>query len=122
MSPSRLDGWEPAETSTFEYDDVGRVVRVVTVREAEFSAEDVEWLLASRRRARIPRGGHGLPLAESTDPAFQYDWEVGLPVTDFAQQKLDAAREAYRKQYPDADMGALLWTVSRGRSEPLVGD
>lgn len=122
MSPSRLDGWEPAETSTFEYDDAGRVVRVVTVREAEFSAEDVEWLLASRRRSRIPRGSHGVPLAEATNPTFQYDWEVGLPVTDFVHKKLAAAKEAYRKQYPDADMGSLIFSASRGRSEPLVGD
>lgn len=111
VSPRRLAGWEPAEVTTFERDADGVVVRAVTVREAEFSRADVALLLASRRAARVPRNRLGIPFAEATDPARQYDWEVPLPVTDFTVRKLNAETAAYRKSFPDADMDSLIFTT-----------
>lgn len=83
----------------------------VSVVEPRFRPDDVAVLLASRRVEAEPVGDHGLPLSVATDPANQYAFSVGLPTKDFAAAKLHEAREAYRKQYPNADMGSLLWRV-----------
>ncbi|RUQ06685.1 hypothetical protein D8M34_06600 [Microbacterium sp. HSID17254] len=113
VSPRRLFGWEPSTVTTYEYDGSGRVVRAVTVQESEFSDWDVAALLADRAEAAVPRGPHGIPIADATDPANQYKFSVELPTTDFAARALHEAQERYRKQYPDADMGSLLWRVER---------
>ena len=112
ISPSRLTGWEPAEVTTFEWDDSGRLRRAITVREAEFSEADVALLLADYERAHVRRGRHGLRMADAVDPANQFAFEVAPPVTDWAQKKLNEAQEAFKKRYPQADMDALLWTVA----------
>ena len=114
VSVARLNGWEPAEVTTLEWDG-DRLMRMVTVRESEFTATEKALLLTSRRDALDPRGAHGLLLSETTDPAHQYDWDVDLPTTDFAQAKLSKAQDAYSKQWPDADRSSMLW---RGFREP----
>lgn len=106
-------GWEPGEVTTFEYDDAGRVVRAVTVREPEFSAWDRAVLLADVAASRVPRGRHGLPLSEASDPANQFAFEVPTPRMDWAQKALDDAQEAFKKQNPKASMNALMWKVAR---------
>ena len=98
---------------TFDAD--GNVLSV-TVHEPRFTATDKALLLASRRDERA-RGSHGLPLSETTDPSLQNEWEVPLPTTDFAQAKLNAAKESYQKR-KDAgeilpDLDSLLWRVER---------
>lgn len=85
----------------------------VTVREPEFDDRDRALLLADYEAERAPRGSHGLLLSETTDPAYQYDWETPLPTMDFAAEALRKTQDAYKKAYPDADMSALLWTVRR---------
>lgn len=107
MSVRELHGWSPAEVTV---DAAGEVVSV-TVAEPRFNRHDVAVLLASRRAEKEPRGSHGHLLSETTDPAHQYKWKVPLPVTDFAQEKLTRAQDAYKKTYPEADMSALLWRV-----------
>lgn len=102
-----MHGWSPARVTL---DAVGEVVSV-TVVEPRFSRHDVAVLLASRRAEKASRGSHGHLLSEATDPALQGKWSVPLPVTDFAQEKLTRAQDAYKKSYPDADMSALLWRV-----------
>lgn len=97
----------------FEYDDAGRPVSMVTVREPEFSASDRVELAMSRRAENEPRSSTGVPLKDATDPRSQSDWDVPLPVTDFAAARLSRAKDAYKKQFPDADMDALLWRVAR---------
>jgi len=94
-------------------DASGEVVSV-TVVEPRFTPAEKALLLASRLDERVPRGGHGHRLDEATDPAYQYAWHADLPTTDFAQEAINKAQDAYRSAYPDADMGALLWSVSRG--------
>lgn len=92
---------------------------MVTVREPEYTARDRALLLQSLADRKQPRGPHGIPIAEATDPAHQYDWEVDLPTQDFAQQQLNRYIDKYKKTYPDADLSALLWKVHRrdGTSE-----
>lgn len=116
MSPSRFLGIEPAEVTTFEYDEAGRLVSAVTVREAEFSAWDRAVLVADWGRSSARVGRHGRLLSEALDPANQFAYEVPPPVTDWAQKKLNEAQEAYKKKYPQADMDALLWEVTMRES------
>ncbi|MEV4020164.1 hypothetical protein AB0J35_57780 [Nonomuraea angiospora] len=60
---SRLLGREPRSVTRFEYDDGGRLVRAITVRESEWLEEDRDAALAEllEERARCP-GPCGLPL------------------------------------------------------------
>ena len=100
--------------TTYERDALGRVVREVSVREPEFSAEDVAVLLASRAADDAHRGSHGWLMSEATDPASEGKWFVPDPVLDFAQVKLDKVREQYRKEFGDTvNMDALVWHVGR---------
>lgn len=111
VSPTRLTGWEPAEVTTFEWDGAGRLVRAVTIREPEFSDVDVAMLLADYEREHEPRGRHGRPMVEAMDTSNQFGYEVPPPSTDWAQKALNEAEEAYKKRYPQADMGSLLFRV-----------
>lgn len=85
----------------------------VTTRESEYSDRDRALLLADWDAENAPRGSHGILMSEATDPATQYDWMVPLPTTDFVAAKIRAVQDAYSKQYPDADMRALLWRAER---------
>lgn len=104
-------GWEPGEVTKFEYDDAGRIVHAVTVREAEFSAWDRAVLLADRAQALAPRGPHGLLLSETTDPANEGRYTVPLPTVDFAAKKLAAEKKKYAKQWGDESLTGTLWRV-----------
>lgn len=104
-------GWEPAEVTTYEYDDAGRVVRAVTVREAEFSSWDRAVLLADRARALAPRGAHGLLLSETTNPENAGRYTVPLPTVDFAAKKLAAEKKKYAQQWGDESLTGTLWRV-----------
>lgn len=106
-------GWEPGEVTSFEYDDTGRVVRAVTVREPEFSAWDRALLLADVAASKVPRGAHGLPLSETSAAENQFAYEVPEPRMDWAQKALDDAQEAFKKKNPKASMSALMWKVAR---------
>jgi hypothetical protein len=85
----------------------------VTVREPEFNDADRAAWFASHLEQHRPRGDHGIPLDEATDPAHQYEWDVPLPITDFAAEKLHRAQETYAKAWPEADMQSLRWSVRR---------
>lgn len=85
----------------------------VTVTEPRFTPSEVDVLIASRRLEREPRGAHGLPMSEVTDPANQYAYRVPEPDMDFAQAKLNRERDMYKKANPDADMSALVFRVER---------
>lgn len=106
-------GWEPASITTFEYDESGRLARAVTVREPEFTPWDRAALLTDVADSKVPRGGHGRTISEVTDPDNQFAYEVEPPAMDWAQKKLDEAQAAYKKSNPNADMGALLWRVTK---------
>lgn len=120
VSPRRLMGWEPAEVTTCEYDEGGRLVRSVTVREPEYDLSDLASLLRNRADALAPRGGHGHLLSEAMNPnADRSSWDAKYryvavgPRKDHAQAAIDAARREMEAKYPDADMSALHWAVER---------
>lgn len=86
----------------------------MTVREAEWSADDLAAVLAAGRRANVKRSVTGYPLSEATDPANQGKFTVGLPDRDFALEKLQREQENYERQYPSAKGDrSLVWTVGK---------
>lgn len=100
--------------TTFEYDSEGRVVRSVTLREAEYSPEDVAALVESRRAEHVRRGPHGIPLTEAMDPANQFEFEATGPKRDFALYALHHKQEAYFKENPSARGDpSLVFSVRR---------
>lgn len=117
ISVRRFYGWEPGEVTTFEWDDDGRLIRAVTVRESEFSDWDRALLLADHREAHTVRGRHGVPMVDALDTANQFAFEVPPPSVDWAQQKLNQAQERYKTAYPNADMDSLHWEVRKSSSE-----
>lgn len=99
--------------TSYEYDDAGRVVRTITVREPEFSEWDVAVLLADLAESKIRKGRHGLPLVDALDPKNQFAYVAKGPVTDWAQRKLNEAEERFKKSNPNADMDSLhFWVES----------
>lgn len=109
VSPSRLLGREPAQITTIERDTAGRITSIVTMREPEFTSDDLMRILASRRDSAAPRGAHGHLLSEATDPATQGRWKA-TPTTDFIQQALNRAQKKFREEHGDVvDTDALLW-------------
>lgn len=99
--------------TSYEYDDEGRVVRTVTVREPEFSAYDRALFLDHWQREKEPRGSHGWTIAEATDPENQFKFHVPAPTKDFAAEALHKEQESYKKRFPTADMGSILWRVEK---------
>lgn len=97
-----------------------RLVKTVTVREPEYRPEDLSVLLSWLRDDLEPRGSHGHLLADAMSPDAdpgkrdaKYRFVAGPPVVDFAAKALADRQAAYLKQFPDADMSYLRWSVER---------
>lgn len=98
-------------------DAQGNITAYRVEREVEWDEDQRLLAIASQEvEAETPPHGYHISLAadSGTDPDNHEDprrWNVGLPHVDFAQKALDDARDAYRAQYPDANMNGLLFTV-----------
>lgn len=89
-------GWEPAEVTTFEYDEAGRIVRMITVREPEFTPGETAMLLASRELEFEPKNSLGIPLSESMDPKNQFSFMPPEgPSVDWAEAALGKKQDAF---------------------------
>lgn len=106
-------GREPASVTEFEWDEHGRLLRAVTVREPEFTERDRFLILRQRHEDELPRNSHGVLLTEATDPANAYAFEAVGPTTDFVEKTLANAQEKYRTDWPDADTAGHLWGVRK---------
>lgn len=110
----RFLGWEPGEVTTFEYDDDGRMVRAITVRESEYSHLDRRWLSDLLEQEQAERGSHGWLMSEATDPANQGKFFVGPPTVDFAAKAEIEGREEMEKMYKGKfPLGALKLRVEK---------
>lgn len=114
----RLLGWEPAEVTSFEYDDDGRVVKAVTVRESEYSDLDRGWLLHSWEQDHAPRGEHGILMSEATDRANMGEFELSEPVTDYAMKTYIDGRELLKKKYGEEMLEYLTFHVRKKAPKP----
>lgn len=97
--------------TTFEYDDGGRMVCAVTIREPEFSDWDRAALLADRARDLAPRSRTGIPMSEATDRKNFGRFVVPEPVTDLALKALHEAQEAWKALNGEHSLDNLLWRV-----------
>lgn len=104
-----MQGWEPAEVTTFEYDG-DRLVRAIKVIEPEWSGEERALLLASRELEFEPRNSVGIPLVEAMDPKHQFDWvPPELPTMDWAIKAADDKKDAYYAANKDASRNGHMW-------------
>jgi hypothetical protein len=90
------------------------MVRSTTVREAEFTPDEVASLLASRRAANARRGPHGYTIAEATDPANQFRFRPTKPVRDWAMVAMSQAQKLWYAEHPeDKGDSSLIWKVEK---------
>lgn len=66
VSPRRFVGWEPCQTTTYEYDLAGRLIRSVTTVEAEWDDEQRELVFALQAYEADLCPGCRQPLNETT--------------------------------------------------------
>jgi hypothetical protein len=110
-----LWGWEPTETTKYEYRDDGKLISSTTTRESEFDTEQVAWLLASDRlESDTGRLGESLSDAMSPDADpnnwdRKFDIEVSGPTFNWVEYTLGRAQDAFYKQYPDAPRHGHNW-------------
>jgi len=105
----RLSGWSPAEVTTYEYDG-DRLVRSVTVRESEFTPDEVALRLALGRVKAVPRNRLGVPLSEAMDPANQFKFQpLDKPEMDWSEKVVEDKKDAYYKARPDANRNGHRW-------------
>lgn len=104
-----MNGWEPAESTVFEYDAEGRLVRTVTTRESEWTRDEVALFVAARR-VEADMGPHGVPWSEAMAPGAKFVADP-VPAQNAAVAAVDRAEKAYRKQWKDAPTRGLVWKV-----------
>lgn len=106
----RFDGWEPTETTEYEYEFPGRLVRKVVTREAEWDEQEQAWMLAlaEYRATRCPDCGRD--VRECTDPASEGKYRVPPPDRCHATTALVIAQKV-NAESPQPE--ALLWRVER---------
>lgn len=88
------------------------MVRVVVSREPEWDAEQVA-LFQAHRQVEAERGPYGIPLSRATDPTAKFE-ASDKPTMNLAVEAGRKARDAYFKQYPEAQAmsESLMWSVS----------
>ena len=79
MTLRRFLGWEPREVTEYELDEHGRVVRSVTVREAEWDDEQRAWAVALLDLEADTCDGCGQSLSETTTSEAFEGYEVDDP-------------------------------------------
>lgn len=102
-----------------ERDESGRITRVITHRESEFSDNDREMLLGYRYRQSL-KLPHGQPLDEVTDehadPNYygpgKYRYIVNHAV-DYAQAAIEQEKANLRKQDSNIDLSTMVFWPER---------
>ncbi|MBB4702249.1 hypothetical protein BJ982_003793 [Sphaerisporangium siamense] len=92
------------ETTTYHYDEQGRLTHTVTLREPEWLEDDVAWALAWKQEQAGLCPGCKLPLEETTDPANDGRYRVPPATRCFACTPLAEAHKEYAASAP----GVLL--------------
>jgi hypothetical protein len=123
VSPRRLWGWEPTETTTYEYDDAGRLISSTTEREPEFDETDIAFLRALDELEQ-DTGRYGELISEALSPdsdpnnrdaAYHYVVE-NEPYMNFAALAVAQAQNGYYKRFPDvseAEKAGHVWVTRR---------
>jgi hypothetical protein len=94
----RWAGWEPAEVTTYEYDDDGRLIRSTTVREAEWGEVDRGAMLALAAYEASICTGCRQPMSQSMDPDTQFKWRGQILAQCHACYAVGAYHDDLQKQ------------------------
>jgi hypothetical protein len=117
VSRRRFLGWEPKQVTTYEYDDGGRVVRAVTVVEAEWDDTERAWATALLDAEADECSGCGEPLSETLRPEAYQGYEVGPPAVCQGCKALHA-RQRSDADAGDKDLHANRYSVVRTWQDP----
>lgn len=97
--------------------------RTIVRTESEWSRDQADALLGYLAY-KNDLGRHGQPLSEAMSPlgdasSWDSEWfyQVGAPVVDHAEKAVVKAREAYKKDHPDADLSYVLFPVKKVHRE-----
>lgn len=89
-------------------------MRAITVREPEWNADEVAYLLASREIEFEPRNSLGIPLREAMDPAHQFDWIAPtIPTMDWQLKAAEDKKDAYYAANENASRNGHMWGPPR---------
>jgi len=77
VSPRRFLGWEAAAVTTYEYDLTGRLIRSVTLPEAEWDQDDRDLALSLLAYEAELCPGCRQPLAQTTAAGNEYRYRSG---------------------------------------------
>lgn len=121
MPRSILLGRQRTSVTTYEYDDKDRLVRSVTVHDAEWAEEDLAYAQAKHRNDidKCP-GGCGLPLSETTDPDNEGAYESPLPVRCHACTPMGHRQQEYRES-PSGLLFRVMKRIKHAVSNPRSG-
>lgn len=106
-----MAGEEPTEVTEYEYDKHGRLVRSVTTRGPEWTAEDRAMVFAFLDYEHLVCNGCGGFLPETTDKASEGQYVADLPHRCHRCDALGKQQEAYADvKRPSA---LKIWPVHR---------
>jgi hypothetical protein len=110
ISEKRLNGWEPAQATDYEYDGDGRLLRAVTRREPEWDDEQRASMLALHAYQSSLCGGCGGWLPDTTGD----ETDVSYVATDPVRCLRCTAISIQAKEYAEQDHPqALLYPTER---------
>lgn len=92
-------GRQRVSVTTYEYDDAGRLVRSITVHDAEWTDDDRACAQARRRNEADRCPGCGLPMSETTDAKNMGGYEAPYPVQCFACTPLEKRKAEYEDRH-----------------------
>jgi hypothetical protein len=104
-----LYGWEPRQTTEYEYDANGTLIRSVTTTEPEFTPAETDLLLASRWHERSVNE-YGIEHDVATDPANKGKF-AARPTIDFSIAEVERQQREYREQYKHQHLDGYRWAV-----------
>lgn len=121
VSHRRFCGLEPATTTTYEYDDAGRLVRSVTRPEPEWDDEQREMAYALARWEASLCPGCGGDLAETTSPEAEHGYRRVGPQRCYRCQMVEMYQEA-EAEAKTPQPSSLLYQLERRPPDPEDGD
>jgi hypothetical protein len=95
ISPKRLLGWEPEQTTVYEYDRWGRVARTITVAEREWDDEQRGLVFALQDYEAELCPGCRQPLEETTAAENEYRYTPGPAIRCHRCTATEQASKAY---------------------------
>jgi hypothetical protein len=108
----RFDGWEPEQTTVYEYDDAGRLVRAVTTSEPAWDEQSQAEMLALAEYRAMVHDACGGYLPDTTAADADEAYRAEKPVRCHLCTARAQAHAAYMEA-PSPHPEALLWPVRR---------